>query len=188
MADYLVSGSELTSIADAIRTQGGTSSSLIFPTGFITAIGNIGSGYPCVETGTITTTSNSMLSTLEISTGTHDRLPAFFMVSTSKKLSYDGSNRIGYCVYMNFEALTGSPYTFSTSTTVYGRWLATACTSATGQSQTGGNITKPMSNTGTTSNQYPYYWATMSSIKASYGNTSYFWMKSTTYNWVAVWV
>lgn len=41
MADYLVTDTELTNIANAIRTKGGTNSSLSFPTGFVNAIGNI---------------------------------------------------------------------------------------------------------------------------------------------------
>lgn len=44
MADYLVTDTELTAIADAIRTKGGTSSALEFPTGFVTEIGNISGG------------------------------------------------------------------------------------------------------------------------------------------------
>lgn len=44
MADYLVTDTELTSVADAIRARGGTSASLAFPSGFVTAINNIPSG------------------------------------------------------------------------------------------------------------------------------------------------
>ena len=44
MTDYKVSGSDLTSVASAIRTKGGTSAALSFPTGFVTAIGAIPSG------------------------------------------------------------------------------------------------------------------------------------------------
>lgn len=44
MANYLVTDADLTSVADAIRTKGGTSASLTFPSGFITAIQNIPSG------------------------------------------------------------------------------------------------------------------------------------------------
>lgn len=36
--------SDLTSVANAIRTRGGTAASLSFPSGFVTAIGNIPSG------------------------------------------------------------------------------------------------------------------------------------------------
>ena len=38
MSDYLTTDTELTSIADAIRTKGGTSTSLVYPTGFVSAI------------------------------------------------------------------------------------------------------------------------------------------------------
>ena len=41
MAQYLTTGEELTSIADAIRAKGGTSSSLVYPSGFISAINNL---------------------------------------------------------------------------------------------------------------------------------------------------
>ena len=44
MADYLVTDTELTSIANAIRTKGGTSGTLSFPTGFVNAINDIQTG------------------------------------------------------------------------------------------------------------------------------------------------
>lgn len=44
MAEYKVTDTELTSIADAIRTRGGTSAQLEFPTGFVSAVNAIPSG------------------------------------------------------------------------------------------------------------------------------------------------
>ena len=44
MADYKVSGENLTAIADAIRTKGGTSAVLSFPDEFVSAIGDIPTG------------------------------------------------------------------------------------------------------------------------------------------------
>ena len=44
MANYRVSGSDLASIADAIRTKGGTSEELFFPDGFVNGIRNIPTG------------------------------------------------------------------------------------------------------------------------------------------------
>lgn len=41
MADYLTTNTELTSIANAIRTKGGTTASLVYPSGFVTAIENL---------------------------------------------------------------------------------------------------------------------------------------------------
>lgn len=44
MSNYIATSTELTSVADAIRAKGGTSSSLSFPTGWINAINDISSG------------------------------------------------------------------------------------------------------------------------------------------------
>lgn len=48
MANYLTTDTDLTSVADAIRTKGGTSAALAFPAGFVQAIADIPSGgsYP----------------------------------------------------------------------------------------------------------------------------------------------
>ena len=46
MSDYLTTDIELTSIANAVRTKGGTSAQLEFPTGFVSAIGNLPCGHP----------------------------------------------------------------------------------------------------------------------------------------------
>ena len=44
MSSYVVKDTELTSVANAIRTKGGTNASLTFPNGFVSAIGNISGG------------------------------------------------------------------------------------------------------------------------------------------------
>lgn len=44
MANYLTTDTELTSIADAIRTKGGTQADLVYPTGFVSAINDIQTG------------------------------------------------------------------------------------------------------------------------------------------------
>lgn len=44
MADYRVTDTQLSSIANAIRTKGGTSASLVFPSGFVSAVENIPTG------------------------------------------------------------------------------------------------------------------------------------------------
>lgn len=44
MADYKVTDSELTSVANAIRTKGGTQAQLEWPTGFANAVAAIPSG------------------------------------------------------------------------------------------------------------------------------------------------
>ena len=52
MADYLTTDTELTTVADAIRTKGGTSAALEWPSGFAQAIADIPSGGG-VETATV---------------------------------------------------------------------------------------------------------------------------------------
>lgn len=44
MADYLVTDTELTGVADAIRTKGGTSAALVWPSGYVDAIDAIETG------------------------------------------------------------------------------------------------------------------------------------------------
>lgn len=44
MAEYLTNTADLTAVADAIRAKGGTSDPLVYPDGFVTAIGNIQTG------------------------------------------------------------------------------------------------------------------------------------------------
>lgn len=48
--DYLTTDQELTSVANAIRTKGGTSASLVYPTGFVSAIEAISSGTDVSDT------------------------------------------------------------------------------------------------------------------------------------------
>ena len=63
MAAYITNTAELTSIANAIRTKTGTNNSLVFPTGFVTAIQNISSGATLqAKTGINPTTSSQTIS------------------------------------------------------------------------------------------------------------------------------
>ena len=67
MPDYKVSSTDVSSIADAIRTKGGTSGSMIFPDGFLSAIGNIPTSEPStIISGTFTGTTNGEAKTITI--------------------------------------------------------------------------------------------------------------------------
>ena len=52
MANYITTDTELTSIANAIRTKGGTSATLTYPAGFVSAIENIPTGGGGGDSGT----------------------------------------------------------------------------------------------------------------------------------------
>ena len=57
--EYTVNAADLTSVADAIRTKGGTSAQLVFPSGFVSAIEDIQSGSTVqIATGSYTTNSS----------------------------------------------------------------------------------------------------------------------------------
>ena len=58
MAEYLAKSEDLTAVADAIRTKGGTDAQLAFPAGFVSAVQAIdtsaGNGVDVVMTSTVT--------------------------------------------------------------------------------------------------------------------------------------
>lgn len=58
MADYIVKDTELTSVANAIRTAGGTNSLLNFPNGFVSAVNNISGGSSDLTTAVMTVVGN----------------------------------------------------------------------------------------------------------------------------------
>lgn len=85
MADYLTTDSELTSIANAIRTKGGTSAALAYPTEFIQAI-------EAIETipDTQTKTVNPSESTQTVTPDSGKLLSAVTVTAVSS--NYVGSN------------------------------------------------------------------------------------------------
>mgnify|MGYP006991641226 CR=1 FL=1 len=119
MADYLVTDTELVSIADAIRIKGGTSSPLTFPAGFVSAVSNIpsggGSSYTLVTSSVVTAstsgTSASFLTTIQTDAS----------ITTADKIIYvkvrdKAGQRTGYFYgsdnyFMNDTAARGSPDT-----------------------------------------------------------------------------
>ena len=80
MANYLTTDTELTSIANAIRTKGGTNAQLTFPTGFVTAINNISTGGAAEVAATLYTanTGNKNSFSLDNNGGYYIGDPAIF--------------------------------------------------------------------------------------------------------------
>lgn len=60
MAEYLTNTTDLTKVASAIREKGGTSDSLVYPDGFVTAIQAIqtGGGTSGSQTGIVDTSAS----------------------------------------------------------------------------------------------------------------------------------
>lgn len=105
MADYLTTDTELISVANAIRTKGGTSAPLVYPAGFISAIQNIPSGgsgactkfavYEADSEGSFTYSSGDMITTSE-----------FISVAIGQGIYID-SNSNYYCVFFDSNNLGG---------------------------------------------------------------------------------
>ena len=70
MADYIVKDTELTQIADAIRAKGSTSASLVFPSGFASAINSISTGDGALVNINVNITGTSNLAISDIANGT----------------------------------------------------------------------------------------------------------------------
>jgi hypothetical protein len=66
MADYITNTIDLTKVANAIRTKGGTSSPLEYPDEFVTAIEDISGGSSNFVHGTFTTGSTTGATSIEI--------------------------------------------------------------------------------------------------------------------------
>ena len=146
--DKLVDSSQLdtdlTAVANAIRTKGGTSASLAFPSGFVTAIGNIptggGAGY---ATGTVTPTART--TSVSFDTGLSTINGIVIMPKNETPLKSGGKTAIG------FIALPGAFYTAVGLTTNNSgaSWLTPQnLTSSAGFSKSGTVVTVTSGGTG----------------------------------------
>lgn len=91
--DYKVTDTELTSIANAIRTKGGTSQPLTFPNEFITAVENIPTGGGTLQTKskTYTPTESAQTETIQADSG-YDGLSSVAVSVGAIASDYVGSN------------------------------------------------------------------------------------------------
>lgn len=102
MANYLTTDTDLTSVADAIRTKGGTSASLAFPADFVSAIAAIPSGGGDSDSGSFVATSASPISLTLTTTKKRSRLVIWAdSIDATTDISgkpYPGNNVVGICV------------------------------------------------------------------------------------------
>jgi hypothetical protein len=119
MSDYIATSADLTSVANAIRTKGGTSAQLAFPADFVQAIEDIetgggGGGIVLLGSGSVTKTSTTNPLVIPVSyTGTPilvfvcaDAVDATAQVRTAIKV-YKPPEVIGMYNYDYLTALTG---------------------------------------------------------------------------------
>lgn len=99
MSNYLVSDTDMTSVANAIRTKGGTSASLAFPSGFVSAINDISGGgiTPEVPDGYTQLKYLESSGTQIIDTNFAPTLETKLQVTGVRMPSQTGYNRIAGC-------------------------------------------------------------------------------------------
>lgn len=202
--DYLTTDTELTSIADAIRTKGGTSAALIFPVDFVTAINAITTGGGSVtqdqdgyivlpstgsggggggtglvfEQGIYTPTADEQTPTFTF-TDAHTSLPFFVGIFDMTETAVPSTGLIQW-VLLNYNALFNGTITYG-STTLYG--LKPFCTSiGSNMSATSSQIT---SLTGNETASMSYY-LTTTGITPNLTGTRYF-LANRNYKWIAAW-
>lgn len=95
MANYIASDTDLTAVANAIRTKGGTSAELAFPNGFVSAVQAIPSG----GGGSTTVTVSTAVSTV---TGCYNALKDACIAAVGDVpfiARYKSGNVPNYCLY-----------------------------------------------------------------------------------------
>ena len=104
--EYLVNSSDMTAVADAIRTKGGTSDVLEFPGGFINAVGAIEAGGGGIELNISGTTLNG-LKPFEINDNTITRIKLEYSsvtrVNCPNVTTIDSMRNNANMEYFNFE-------------------------------------------------------------------------------------
>lgn len=116
MALYLAEDTDLTSVANAIRTKGGTSSQLVFPTGFVSAINAIPTGSSAsIDTKTVT---NSSASNTSISFSSMKGNPIAFFVRCQAQLTRSSNSSYYYVTAVRYNGTntTGNYWRMSNGT------------------------------------------------------------------------
>lgn len=156
MADYLVTDTELTSVADAIRTKGGTTEQLSFPAGFVSAVESIqaGASEPILQEKTATPATSQQEITPDngydgLSKVTVAAMPTAtqatpsITVSTAGKITASASQSAGY-VAAGTKSATKQLTTQAAKTVTPGRANQTAV--ASGRYTTGAVTVKGDAN------------------------------------------
>lgn len=190
MANYIVSDTDLTSVANAIRTKSGTSAQLSFPTGFNTAIANIPTGGLPVITGSFTAGTAGTVQTIDVSYTGNGYPLAIICIVTNGEDNAEPYNTAtltknhGSCVLVKANpALTP---TFKTGDSNAGTVFSHHRTSSSAQGSSGAygvaytSSTNPSGSTSTTStikvsakNQFKIYVSSGNGVYGFYAGQKY---------------
>lgn len=191
-ADKLVDSAQLdadlTTIANAIRTKGGTSAKLSFPADFVSAIEAIsGGGGLEYETGTYTPSSDIARPTIQWA-NTHSEAPILVLFSDMTGTGHNVTNSNYNFMYCDFYKLWGHGIPYSSSgfryAVAYFSYRASSTSSITSSSLICSQNSSSTSSSGTS---YPRYWASPTDFHPYSNSTSRYWRAGRTFKWIAVW-
>lgn len=111
---------DLTSVANAIRTKGGTSASLAFPAGFVSAIDAIPSGGGGLSVATFTATATATDATISFAAGDYSIPDNYALFVKSDVTAGDGVN---ICITSGFYAHETIVPIFNIGLTQQGRYF-----------------------------------------------------------------
>ncbi len=172
MSDYLVTDTELTAIANAIRTKGGTSASLSFPAEFVSAINAIETGGSGLEYEEGTFTPTEAVNTIYIPyANTHTTTPVMVFVIDATETKQNSYNSFLSVFKFSFVGVFGSKFYSTVNYTESAFWTYTGAYSTVAQqaqdssAQFGSNTQLYLNNT----------------------TTSIYYRVGRTYKWIAIW-
>ena len=175
MPKYIVDGSDLTSVANTIRTKGGTSGSLSFPNGWSSAINAISGGGLEYEEGTWTPSEDIADTTISFS-NSHTTPPIMVMITETSSQSIgvaDSNALLAICnpyTYLGYPIVNGTASRYGLGEYYY--------TSSTGLTATVTTMSSEFTMGTYLSTTY---------FRAYTGGTSRYWRAGRTYKWIAVW-
>lgn len=197
---YLVNSADLTAVADAIRTKGGTSGALTFPSGFADAIaaiqagGGEGGGNAKIYTGTITFEEDTSVpvSGLNIPLALPSRVKIIYMWMDREDffaVEVPVNNKMYSFTVLPLATSTIPPVRASADTAVQDTgdrmWLVQTNVNACAESQNGYGIT---GSVGSIVNRNHEYWSCNDdgSITISRIGSAGLWFYAGSYHYIAV--
>ena len=188
MPKYIVDGSDLTSVANTIRTKGGTSGSLSFPNGWNSAINAIsGGGGLEYEEGTFTPTQDVANPTIYFANN-HTAPPMNIVFYDATGTADFTTDTEWVFTWNDLSQVGGTPISISSNSEAYARVSVTIRGSST-SSLSGWlyNILTPYSDTSESSDSNYRYWVTTSMFRPFANQTTRYCRAGRTYKWIAVW-
>ena len=139
--------SDLTSVANAIRTKGGTSASLAFPADFVSAIAAIPSGGSGSPTTTFSATMASTDTTISFEAGDYAIPSQYALLIKSDVTSSDGAN---FCISGGFHTKQNTVPILNIGVTQLGRYYGYKAASGTDYYNTGNSSQNYLTKSGST--------------------------------------